>query len=117
MFLPFTPTELQVSNKINQPLKKKQKKKTLLWELHAVERGAGGLHGRERTPTGNESRLKLRPIEETEAKPHSLEYTRGPSAAILLHMCSFLGFPINATQKRKKRKAKPSNPPKLTAKC
>lgn len=26
MFLPFTPTELQVSNKINQPLKKKQKK-------------------------------------------------------------------------------------------
>lgn len=80
-----------------------------------MERGEGGLHGRERTPTGNESGLQLRSIEETEAKPHSLECTREPSAAILLHMCSFLCFPINATQK--KRKAKPSNPPKLTAKC
>lgn len=88
MFLPFTPTELQVSsscNKINQPLKKKkQTKKTpccgsfTQWskEKMGVDEGEGGQGSsppawpsstEERKPMGKRVRLQLRSIEETEA--------------------------------------------------
>lgn len=104
--------------------------KTLLWDLFSKV-GVGGvgwvlaaaqdqshhpkpqpdakpdqLHGRKEAD-GQQSLSTTRLYWRDRSKPHSLLYTRKPSTAVLLHMCSF----------SYRWKLKLSNPPKLTAKC